>query len=64
MATHNYLKKLARVLRSLQLPQESVRYVFIAHGEGCAFWRAKPCNCDPELRIFPDPSWPGPARPN
>ena len=64
MATDNYLKKLARVLRTLQLPQGSVTHVFIAHDSWCRFWRGARCNCQPELRISRDPAWPGPARPN
>ncbi len=51
MATDNYLEKLARALRSLQLPQGTVTHVWIYHDEWCPFLRDGRCNCDPILKV-------------
>ena len=51
MANDNYLKKLARVLRSVRLPQGTVTQVWIYHDEWCAVLRGSRCNCDPILKV-------------
>jgi hypothetical protein len=37
------------------LSRPGVRHVVFTHDEQCAFYDRKPCNCEPQIRIFAEP---------
>lgn len=44
-----YLDALLRHLQETGAQRGAVTHVEIRHLDGCAFWRGKPCNCEPEV---------------
>ena len=50
MEEHNYIKKLNRLINDGTIPKgTSVTEVYFSHADGCGIFKAKRCNCDPDV---------------
>lgn len=45
----NYIAKLTKLTATQPIIPGTIRHVDIYHDDWCAFYRGKPCNCDPDV---------------
>jgi hypothetical protein len=44
-----YLDALLRHLRAVGIEPGKVHHVEVRHDDGCAHWKGRPCDCEPEI---------------
>jgi hypothetical protein len=52
---HNYMKRLWELYLQGKIPEASLSWVDIYHDDWCGIYRGRYCNCDPVLRLLPEP---------
>jgi hypothetical protein len=56
-AKHNYYKKLLELFEQGKISAASLAEVDIYHDSWCAVYKGGYCNCDPDIKLRPQPVW-------
>ena len=52
---HNYYEKLMNLVQEGKVPRGRITEVDICHDDWCRIYQGGYCNCDPEIKPWPQP---------